>query len=258
MFYNLFKRCVYFGGLFLGLSLTWAENSCYQAGRNTSLCLEMKYVRSLLNILESQPDLMQNNFQLIERGSRDMTQTLNSILVRNSTNSHLQFFQELRNKTLLLASQAQKHSLDVHKSIVTLKETCQKCHASASENTSVKWDEIASGSWTKQVEICLSQGRNPYLCRNMLGVLTGINYFLASQDSARTSYEMSFEVAKEIYRISENLESLSAHHEGEAGFGAIKLQAWELMTMAQEKKPDLFQKVRETQQICLKCHGERQ
>ena len=246
-----------FLGSVIAINVAYAGDSCLDNGRNTALCYEMKHIRSLLNILESQPDLMQNNFGLIEKSSKDMTQVLNSILIRHASNPHISHVQNLRSQTLLLASEAQRESLEAHLTIGKLKTNCTACHAKSAPSSGHVWDEIAVGSWAVLNENCKVPGRNLYVCRSMYGMMMGINYYFAATKSSRKSFETSAEVAKEIYRIANDLESRRAVHFMDLPFSEIKAGALEVFSLAQNEDPKAFEKGLELRNTCMKCHGEK-
>jgi hypothetical protein len=236
---------------------TAIENSCMAPGRNTGLCYEMKHIRSLLNVMEAQSDLMQSNFKLLETSALDMDRVVTSMLVRHSFNTHMSYAQDVRAKAQLIASESHNASINAFQLVRELRESCQTCHAAELPPSGHKWEEISAGHWNKLTANCSAVGRNPYVCRSMFAMLVSLNYFNTSRDSGFQNFQMISELGSEIVRVANDLDVKKAVHTPELAFNEIKMRALELVVLANSEDPAVFEKSQEMQLTCLRCHGVR-
>jgi len=234
-----------------------STDSCLAPGRNTQTCFEMKQIRSALNLIDAQRDLMQLNYPYLEAVSQDLNFVLSSIIIRSESNPHMGPLSAVRNQVSLLGSQAAAQDIRAVQTGNEIRSKCLACHAAEVAPAGRSWDEISKGSWDTQSKICLEEGHNPYVCRSMLAMLAPLTYINAAERNNYQSYVMTEKVADEVGRIAKDMSQKKVLHSADLPFEQIALEAAVVATMAKNQNPAVFGYASNLRNSCMYCHGEQ-
>jgi len=241
----------------LALSLlsapVFAADSCEEANRNTVLCFKMKHLRSQVSVLDSQRDLLQTNFPLVDCIAKDMDSLVTSVLVSGYYDDHLRALSEVKSAAISIRKLAKSSSIEAFTLSNTLKSRCLACHASSSPSSGHTWESISHGSWDGVVSRCNEAGRNPYLCKQLAALMTTLNYFRSSEISGIRSFEGTEAIARESARLAAILKPFESTYPGEPSFSEIERKSIEIMTLAKERKTQAYEQGRELIQACTRC-----
>ena len=268
--------------LHLGVQNVFAFGVCDDPLRDSEVCRKMHHLRSQVNLLEAQRDLMQVNYGLTNVLARDMYDLTSDLLLNNNQTgklSNLEFVRIALAPVIEYSSASDNRALSAANQI---HRQCTACHSQGNPQSGVPWSQIAQMTWGGILMKCneeqivfhdrATQGqttgpvetlpksygevRNPYRCKSMHGMFSNLEYFMTGYNINRVNYEMTYMAAGEIARIASDLEAHRMVHENDNDLlGNIYAMATELQLAAQNRDPSTGQRGNNLSSNCLRCHS---
>jgi hypothetical protein len=231
-------------------------NSCDQVGRHKEVCLQMRHLRSHIHTVDAQRDLLQVNYSLLKTLATGVQSTVDKISSHGDYADHTQGIETVKNLAIELETLATNNNPNALLTANQLRFKCSTCHSVELPSSSYSWETVFKTSWDKIIDRCNEYGRNPYACKHMFGLFSATSYFFTAPDAQDFNYDTAHETAKEINRISKQLQKLGEFHNGgNDALREVELRSEELMALASAKDPKLWQEGRQVTISCSKCHG---
>ncbi len=231
-----------------------AEESCLKPGRNTALCFKMKTLRSQVNLLDAQRELMQVNFPYLSSVGSDIDQLAQKILTTSNPNAHLEALALVQQAASDLTGFADDRSIHAVQVANALKSNCLQCHGGEQPTSGIKWGDLSKQNWEQISLRCNTFGRNPWTCRQMHALNSGLTYFEASNLAGLRSFEAASAQLLEMSRITRELSQFEAVHGGNIPMKELGEKLTALHTLAVERKSEVFSQVLQLAESCQRCH----
>lgn len=219
------------------------------------LCYNMRYLRSQVQALGAQRELMQVNYSylgVIGKEINYITNTLgDSQLITEAHRAGLIGVQEKANQ---LSKESSAQDPQALATANVIQKRCAACHSSAAPVSGIEWDQIFKNDWENIVKSCSREGRTPYLCKSMNGMLSAYSGILAASQLGRKNFDALRESASEIVRISSDLQAKKIYHSTEP-LSNVQLKAEEVVRLAKEENSEAFDKGILITQSCMQCHA---
>jgi hypothetical protein len=247
--------------LVLGLSVyfatpaLYATPSCNTPGSDRMTCLQMKHLRSHLDLFDAQRDLLQTNYPLIEQLSTSMNSILTNILVDPNRAAHFAPLGEIKKLSAEITTLAHKQDIEALKKTNLVRQKCQQCHAAIPASTSQNWEELSKQGWINILNRCNQFDRNPYVCKNMFAMAGVLNFIQSGEDSSNQTFQSLSLMTTELRRIIADLKTKNAVHGGQSPLVEIEKRAIEVETLVLAKDPKAYDKATSLVQACAQCHG---
>jgi len=223
------------------------------------ICNKMKNLRGHIMMLESQRDLMQINYDYVRDVSQSMatasTELMNELPF--DLEDHRPALQYVATRAAQVQQMADRRNPQVFHEANLLRRSCTSCHTPAEPTSGVKWEEIFKMDWSKIVQKCDEPGKNPFICKNMYGMVTNYSYILTAYLNKVENHKMIETSAKEIARISSLLVSENFLHDRMANIQEVNERAKEAEALALQKDPRSLEKAYEITESCMGCHTQR-
>lgn len=235
----------------------WGQwiDSCTQFNRREPVCRAMKNIRSHVMIIDSQRELVQNNFEYMELTLAGLSQVVGKLMTDSSASVHMQDLQAVRTITEKALREARSKSADTYQTSNQIKVTCQKCHNADSES-GLKYEDIFKVRWEKTSDRCNEPGRNPFVCKHMYGLFTIFESFEAASLQGNYNFKLAAANAQEVIRITDTLLAFNnpIHPMGNQGIQDLKNEAVALKDLAEKYSPEVYTRGVGLSQACIKCH----
>lgn len=250
--------------IFFGLALSFsfyasAASICDDPMNYNFICNKMKNLRGHIMMLESQRDLMQINYDYIRDVSESLSTTSTELMneLPFDLEDHRPALQYVATRAAQVQQMANRRNPQVFQEANVLRKSCATCHTSAEPTSGVKWDEIFKMDWTKIVQKCDESGKNPFICKNMYGMVTNYGYVMTAYLNKVENHKMIETSAQEIVRISGLLVAENFLHDRMANIKEVHDRAKETVLLAQKKDPLALEKAYEITESCMGCHTQR-
>jgi hypothetical protein len=227
---------------------------CDDPIRDQATCLRMKHLKSSINLLDAQRDLLQVNYPFLASIADDMKSVANEIL-KDSQNGHLAAIENISSLASRMGQEARVGNTHALVSSNQFKSQCMTCHSNATPSSGYKWEEISGMGWDDIVKKCNQPDHLPYVCKNMHGMASSYNYFMTAWDSKVRSFESTEKVADEIIRVSNDLLAKGMTHNAPGTLESLQKEAMEIKRMSVARDPGAFERSRLMVQSCSSCHG---
>ncbi len=254
------KRLIFAVTILAGLvsgSVSGAASLCDDPMGANQVCNDMKNLRGHIMMLESQRDLMQLNYDYVRDVSGSLSDAAIDLMNQLPTD-----FEDHRPALRYVATQAKVASQlagakdpQAFTKSNTLRQSCNGCHTSAEPSSGVRWDEVFKMDWSKIVEKCNLPSRNPFLCKNMYGMVTNYSYVSSAYLSQKSDNKMLGTIAKEISRISGVLVENNFMHDRMSNIQDVRVLAEEVMKLAAQNDPSTLEKANAMVESCMGCHS---
>ena len=219
------------------------------------LCFNMKYLRSQVMAIGAQRELMQINYPYLESIGHEIDDTATNIRQNGLLGSlHDAGIVEIQSKAQSLIVEAKEQDPMALATSNVIQKKCAACHSSASPVSGIDWDQIFKSDWENIAKNCAREGRTPYLCRSMNGMLSAYSGILASSELGRKNFTALKYSALEIARISSDLQVKKVFHVTDP-LGIVQTKAEEVVRLASEQNPEAYEKGLQITQSCMQCHG---
>ena len=219
----------------------------------------MNHLRSQVHVADAQRELMQVNWRYMETLGKALSATARSLLglVSPGIPEHLQGLSGVLKSGEEISSLAASQDPKVMTVANLLKLNCTSCHSGTHADGTPGMGDLFTKSWTEISAHCAQEGKNPYLCKSMNGMITAFGYLQSAESSKLTHFEMTEQAASEIVRILEDLKAKNYQHLPEALRMEALEAAREVQLLARSRNPGAFVKGTEIINACLKCHDSQ-
>lgn len=235
----------------------WAQtqNSCEQPERDTILCYKMKHMVSLINLFDSQRDLMQTNYPLMKSLAADLEQVVDQIMITNTSTPHIKDVVFVKMDAQEIQERASAEDIETFKIANSIKSKCLNCHGEVDPKSGYKWSDVTAQGWAQVLPTCNESGRNPYICKSMFALKADLNYMSATTLSGITTFQTIAEIAKDMKRVANDVGTKMASHGDELPLSDVETHADEIMTMALAGSPKALAKATKVYSSCIQCHS---
>ena len=219
-----------------------------------TLCLQMKALASHVELLDAQRDLMVVDYDYLGGVTGAMANLVN-IITGTGPRSHDEALAHVKAAALQAHQEALNSDPASLRTANAIRGECLACHANANPTSGVKWSQIATNSWDSVIPLCNDGTRNPYLCKNMHGMLTTVGYYLKSYQAGLRDFVALANVARETGRIANDLISKNITHGDAVFLHDVQTSAADLEKLARAEDPAAYGKAFGIAQSCSKCHA---
>jgi cytochrome c553 len=222
------------------------------------LCYNMIYLRSQMLALGEQRELMQVNYPYLSSIGKEI-HDVTGYLFQNSLvgTVHAEGIETIRTHSLSLVELANAEDPLALASANSIQKTCANCHSqNGTSSSGLGWNQIFKNDWDQIVKNCSREGRTPYLCRSMNGMMTAYAGIFAQSQLGRKNAEALRLSAKEIARISADLIEKKLLHGSEEILEDVRRKAAEVAQLSGENNDAAFAKGMLITQSCMGCHSQ--
>lgn len=237
---------------------THAGGLCSDPFHQTEVCERMRYLKASLNVLDGQRELNQVNYPYLAAIGATMKNDVVGIMnvIDMTEADHLKALKDLKNNVTELEALANASDIKAAGKSVGLKASCTTCHAGEKPPSGVKWGDVFYYNWTQVVQDCDNNGGNPYICRNMNGLLTTYSHILTQMTTQIEDFEVLKQNGLEILRIFGEMKNVRAFHmKPELVEDAVN-SAQELVKLADAKDSEAYTKAVLMANACSSCHTD--
>lgn len=231
--------------------------TCDDPLRSSQTCYEMQNLRSHILMLEAQRDLMQVNYPYINVISNSLANRTDEMLrtLPSDFKDHEASLKGLVIEAQTISKMAEQRDSNVFQRTNTIRSQCMSCHNTNSASSGYRWTDIFKTDWSKIVARCNSAGRNPYMCKQMHGMITNYAYINSAFFSQKSDNEVLSQSAAEIARIAKDLLDNNFQHVSQNFFTEVQVRAKAAAQAARKSDPSALEKAQAITQSCLECHG---
>jgi hypothetical protein len=179
---------------------------------------------------------------------------LTRILRAASSSSHVKPLEDIRSIVRLTRRRAEEQNLEVFRLLGHIQNHCQRCHTDSSA-PGRRWEDLSKASWMQIAVRCNQAERNPYLCRQMYGMLAQVQILESGVGLGTSRLETLAAAASELERIASELIRLGGVHGGVTEpLEQIRRESAELKALATARNPEAFPKAAQITSSCRQCH----
>ncbi len=251
---------VVIGALVVGATAgAQSRNLCTGPFHQPEVCNRMKHLRSAVNVLDGQRELMQINYPYISAIGSNISENVTEILkvITMENPDHVESLRLVKAQADKLQILAGKQSLITYEHSNLIRQTCANCHSKNSPPPSgVNWNEVWNYDWEVVSKNCNTPGRNPYTCKSMNGLFTTYSHIITAFVVGLQNFDTLKADAQEIVRLLQDLGKNGAFHIGEGVRAKAESEAREVITLAELKDAAAFEKSLTLSDSCTTCHTE--
>jgi cytochrome c2 len=220
------------------------------------LCYNMHYLKSQVMALGEQRELMQVNYPYLGTVGQEINAITQFLQHSNLVGSeHAEGIQVIQTKAQALLNDAADNDPMALATANVIQKKCATCHNQANASSGIGWDEIFKNDWEQISKNCSKEGRTPYLCRSMNGMLTAYAGIFSAAQLGRQNFASLKQSALELGRIATDLKEKKMFHGAESMMDEVQTRATEVVELANQEKVDAFEKGQLITQSCMQCHG---
>jgi cytochrome c2 len=250
------KKSILFTTISLVFVLKPAFGSVCSDPLKGELCYNMQYLRSQVMALGEQRELMQVNYPYLFSIGQEIKSVTNHLAHSQLLGpDHAEGIQLLQNQSQALIESAQGEDPMALATANVIQKKCATCHNQVAPSSGMGWDQIFKNDWEHINKSCNKEGRTPYLCRSMNGMMTAYAGIFAAAELGRKDFMAIKESSKELARIANDLSAKKMFHGSEEMIAEVGQRATEVVELATAEKPEAFQKGQQITQTCMQCHG---
>jgi mono/diheme cytochrome c family protein len=250
------KKSFIFTVVTMILGLNAAMGSVCDDPLKGELCFNMRYLRSQVMALGEQRELMQVNYPYLGT----IAQEINAITLYLDQSKlvgveHSPGILAIQAKAQTLLNEATAQDPMALATANVIQKQCASCHSQASASSGIGWDQIFKSDWEQIVKNCSKEGRTPYLCRSMNGMMTAYAGIYSADQLGRQNYFSLKQSAMELARIATDLKAKKMFHGSEDMMDDVMVRTNEVVQLASAENPDVWAKATLITQSCMQCHG---
>lgn len=219
------------------------------------LCYNMRFLKSQVLALGAQRELMQVNYpylMVIGQDIDSITQNLRDSKLINP--EHVPGILAIQEKAKQLSNEAKDFDSQALATANVIQKRCVACHSPTAPLSGIGWDQVFKNDWENIVKNCSREGRTPYLCKSMNGMLSSYSGIMAAAQLGRKNFAALKQSALEIARIAKDLQAKKIYHQTEPLSG-VQANAEEVIRLADLEDPEAFNKGLMITQSCMQCHA---
>ncbi len=248
--------------LMLSVALTGAQahaddvEPCFEPGRNTELCLQMRHLRNLLYAFDTQRELVRVNYDYLACMADDLDSLLGRVLRSAGGNGHVAPLNDLQSMVRLVKRKAGEGNLEAVRLANRFQLQCQRCHTPTSPEGR-RWSDLTQLGWAEISKRCNEGEHNPFICRNMHAMLGQVQLLESASQSGSERYETISAAAGEMERIARQLVELGGVHGGvTTPLVSVAESAAFLRRLADARQRESFIRASQVSVSCRQCHNE--
>ena len=237
-------------------NLLWASK-CDNPLMKDELCFKMRHLRSQVMALGAQRELMQVNYPYLAILGQEVLTLANTIETSKIAElGHPEGLEGLKLGSQSLIDLAAQQDPLALSAANTLNKRCATCHASTGPDSGrYNWDKIFKHDWDQVSKNCNREGRNPYLCKSMNGMLSAYATLITAVNADRKSFESLRYSSEEVARIAADLKAKGMLHGTEAMLNGVQAKALETAKLAIEQNDEAFNVAQDITTGCMDCHS---
>ncbi|MEY4617726.1 MAG: hypothetical protein RJB66_2686 [Pseudomonadota bacterium] len=220
------------------------------------LCYNMRYLRSQVMALGEQRELMQVNYPYMGSIAGEINAiTQNLAESKLLGTDHQEGIMAVMSQAQTLSQYANNQDPMTLTVANTIQKKCATCHSQTAATSGIGWDQIFKNDWDVISKNCNKEGRTPYLCKSMNGMMSAYSGIFAASQLGRQNFATLRMSAMEIARIAADLKEKKMMHGSDIMVGEVHLRAEETVQLASQERPEAFEKGLLITQSCMQCHG---
>jgi hypothetical protein len=235
-----------------------AAGLCTDPLHQQEVCFRMKHMRSTINAIDAQRELMRINYDylgvLASSLKTNSTEIVGKISMENP--DHVEGLKAIGRMASDMESYSKLGNPNAVVSANMLRSRCVSCHTNDSPPSGVKWGDVFKYDWEKISKNCNLPGRNPYLCKSMNGMLSAYGQLMTAYIAGIKNFELTEQASTEVVRILQEIKKHNFLHMSEAIRAEAEAKATEIVNLAKAKDESVFEKSYQLPQTCMKCHEE--
>lgn len=241
----------------LGSQLVWGTQ-CDNPLMKDDLCFKMRHLRSQIMALGEQRELMQVNYSYLNILGQEVLALSNSIDPTKAAElGHPEGLEGLKvGSQSLIDLSTQKDPLALA-AANTLQKKCASCHNQTGPGGGHSWDKIFKHDWETVSKNCSREGRVPYLCKSMNGMLSAYATILTGPNANQKNLGAVREGTLEVARIAADLKVKGMFHGSEETMNAVETKALLAAKLASENNEEAYNVAQEITTGCMECHASR-
>jgi cytochrome c2 len=222
------------------------------------LCFKMRHLRSQIMGLGAQRELMQVNYPYLSILGKEVLFLANNINASKAGElGHPEGLEGLKSGSQTLIDLANQQDPLALAAANTIQKKCATCHNGTGPSGGRGWDKIFKHDWEQVSKNCAREGRNPYLCKSMNGMLSAYAVVLTGPNADRKSLEAVKVSTLEIARIAADLKEKKMFHGSEETMTAVETKALLTAKQAGENNEEAFTTAQEITTGCMECHSSQ-
>lgn len=247
-----------FVSVLLGSNLLWASK-CDNPLMKDEVCFQMRHLRSQVMALGAQRELMQVNYPYLAILGQEVQSLANNIEASKMTElGHPEGLEGLKVGSQALIDLANQQDPLALAAANTLQKKCATCHAQSGPNSgSHSWDKIFKHDWEQVSKNCNREGRVPYLCKSMNGMLSAYAGVITAVNLDRKNFDTLKLSVEEIARIAGDLKAKGMVHGSEGLLTGVQAKALETAKLASQNNEEAFNVAQDITTGCMDCHANR-
>lgn len=243
--------------ILLGSNLLLASQ-CDNPLMKDELCFKMRHLRSQVMGLGAQRELMQVNYPYLAVLGKEVLFLANNIESGKAAElGHPEGLEGLKSGSQSLIELAEQQDPLALAAANTLQKKCATCHNQSGPNGGQSWDKVFKHDWEQVSKNCSREGRVPYLCKSMNGMLSAYATVLTGPNADRKNFDALKVSALEIARIAVDLRTKNMFHGSEETMTAVETKALQAAKLAEESNSEAFTVAEEITTGCMECHASR-
>lgn len=219
------------------------------------LCYNMRYLRSQVMALGEQRELMQVNYPYVGNIAQEINTITQNLANSQLIGDHAEGIRAVMTQAQTLGQYANNQDPMALTVANTIQKKCATCHSQVSATSGIGWDQIFKNDWEAISKNCNKEGRTPYLCKSMNGMMSAYSGIFAASQLGRQNFETLRLSAMEIARIAGDLKEKKMMHGSDIMVGEVHFRAEETIQLAAQGRPEAFEKGLLITQSCMQCHG---
>lgn len=221
------------------------------------LCFNMRYLRSQIMVLGAQRELMQVNFPYLQTIGEEIQATTQHINEANLLgDQHAEGLRTVQYQAQNLVTDAKTQDPLALNTANSIQKRCATCHNPTTGPDGIGWDKIFKNDWEHISKNCSKEGRNPYVCRSMNGMMSSYLSIFSASKMNRQSFPALLANTQEIQRIAKDLNRKKMIHMSNDMLNDVISRTDDVIRLAEVQNPEAFEKGVGITQACMQCHGE--
>lgn len=252
-------------------STGYSMGVCEDPTRDADTCYKMRHLKSQINLMDAQRDLMQVNYGFMNALASDINDLVTDLLQNNNESGILTGLQGVQAAVIPVIEYSRMNDPRALISANQVRKQCLTCHSTFEPRSGFTWGEISRQSWTTITRKCNNElpathedynysntPRNPYRCKSMHGMFSALEYFLTAKQANRLNFSMTEMASAEIVRISKDLiEKNMVHQYNPDLLVGVYSNAYQLYQLAQQQDASTDTKRVELSYSCASCHTSK-
>ena len=239
-------------------SLTLSAGPCNNALMKDEMCYKMRHLRSQVMALGEQRELMQLNYPYLYVLGNEVEFLAKSIDVSKVVElGHPEGLEGLVLASKNLKDLAEQKNPLALSAANSLQKRCATCHIQSSPEGGHTWDKVFRYDWEVISKNCSQEGRNPYLCKSMNGMLSAYATVMTGPNAGREDLHALSLGVEEIARIAKDLKEKGLFHGSEDIISEVELKANATAQLARNGDPEAFTAAQSINNACMQCHASR-